>query len=90
MRRGTHLVDLEVGVGGDDGASTEVDSLAAEVSSETTLLSLEALAESSDRLLALWMDRASARPSGRGKKGARTMTVGTPGSSELMYVATAS
>jgi hypothetical protein len=46
------FVDTEVGIGGNDGSSGEVDSLSGEVSSETTLFAFEALDEASDWFLA--------------------------------------
>lgn len=39
------LVDLQIRVGRDDGSSREIDSLARQVATETTLLSLETLTE---------------------------------------------
>lgn len=54
-----HLVNPEVGVGRDDGSSREIDSLAREVSTEPTLLALEALAETSYGFVILWEGRTS-------------------------------
>lgn len=42
-RSNTDLVDLQVGVGRDDGASREVDALAHEVATDAALLALETL-----------------------------------------------
>jgi hypothetical protein len=53
VKRKTRLVDLKVGIGRDDGSSTKVDTFSAQVSSESTLLALETLTESSNRLLTL-------------------------------------
>jgi hypothetical protein len=50
-RQSTHLVDPQVRIWRDDRSSRKVDSLSTEVSSEPTLLSLESLAEPSDRLV---------------------------------------
>ena len=51
--KSTYLIDTKVGIGRNDGSAGEVDTLSTEITSETTLLSLEPLAESSHRLLTL-------------------------------------
>lgn len=49
----THLVDLKIWIGRDDGTSREIDSLSGKVASESTLLAFETLAEPSDWFLSL-------------------------------------
>lgn len=50
----TNLIDVQIRIGTDDGTTREVHSLSRQVSTETTLLSLQTLTESSDRFRILW------------------------------------
>lgn len=57
LYKATDLIDAKVGIGGDDSSPGEVDTLSTQITSETTLLTLQPLAESSHRFLALYISK---------------------------------